>query len=314
MNAAVTLLLLAPIGSQAGAQARSQAGSQAAPAEPGAMADGSGEFRLTPAANPAITVFFHRPAGAGRDARVVIALHGLLRQGAAVREAWRTLAEQHGFIVVVPQFDATGYRGSLHYNTGRVMVDGQATPPASWSFAVIEEVFDAVRARWDLSAASYGLYGHSAGGQFVHRFALLMPTARADRLVAANAGWYTLPTAEAGYPWGLQGLAAFQGDERGDERSALCRAFARPLLLLIGERDDDPAHEQLNRSPQAMAQGANRVARADHFFAVAQQRAAALGCPLSWTLQRVPDVGHEFDRMGAAAAAHLAAPRAEPAR
>jgi poly(3-hydroxybutyrate) depolymerase len=138
-NTAVALLLLAPIASQAGAQMP--------PVEPGVMADGSGEFRVTPAANPAITVFFHRPAGAGRDARVVIALHGLLRQGAVVREAWRTLAEQHGFIVVVPQFDATGYRGSLNYNTGRVMVDGQATPPASWSFAVIEEVFDAVRAR-----------------------------------------------------------------------------------------------------------------------------------------------------------------------
>jgi poly(3-hydroxybutyrate) depolymerase len=260
--------------------------------------DGSGVLRVVPAANPPLVVFFHRPATAGADARVVIAMHGLLRQGAAVRDAWREAAEQQGFVVAVPQFDATSYRGTVNYNTGRVLVDGKVTAPATWSFAVIEEVFDALRAQLGLSARRYVLYGHSAGAQFVHRYALLVPGTRADRFIAANAGWYTLPLAQP-YPWGLEATPI--------DDAALCRAFARPLTLLLGELDNDPEHEQLNRSPQAMAQGATRLARGEHFFQVAQQRAAALGCPLRWQAERVPQVGHEFDKMAGVAARLLAA-------
>ena len=54
-------------------------------------------------------------------------------------------------------------------------------------------------------SASYLLYGHSAGAQFVHRYLYFVPEARVAKVVAANAGWWTLPDLAVGFPYGLRG-------------------------------------------------------------------------------------------------------------
>lgn len=71
---------------------------------------------------------------------------------------------------------------------------------------------------------------------------------------------------------------------------------------MLGERDDDPAHPQLNHSRGAEAQGANRLARGRHFTAVAAAEAARLKVASPWRAIVVPGVGHDSRRMAAAAA------------
>ena len=78
--------------------------------------------------------------------------------------------------------------------------DGRRKVQEEWSFGVIERVFDCVKNALGLNAESYGFYGHSAGSQFVHRFLYFMPENRAHLIVAANAGWYTMPTFEQVFP------------------------------------------------------------------------------------------------------------------
>ena len=261
---------------------------------------GAADYTFTPKSNPPLVVFYYVPRNSTADSRVVFALHGLLRRGADVRGAWIANADRHGFIVVTPQFDNVAYKGSANYNVGRVMAGNTVNPPASWSFQVIEEVFDDLSKRLGLRTGRYALFGHSAGGQFVHRFAQLMSAPRVERYVAANSGWYTWMDSAARYPWGLGGLDFKPEDE--------CRAFGRPLTLLIGELDNDPNHDQLNREPASMQQGAHRLERGKNFFAASQARARQLNCVFSWQLVTVPGVGHEFDKMGAAAAALIFAP------
>lgn len=272
-------------------------GSVSATAQP---ATGAADHLCTPSANPPLIVFTYVPRNAGAQSRVVFALHGLLRRGADVRDAWIASADRYGFVVVTPQFDNVAYKGSTHYNVGRVMTAGKLNAAESWSFQVIEEVFDDVRKRFGLSTDRYALFGHSAGGQFVHRFAQLMPAPRADSYMAANSGWYTWMDPSARYPWGLGGLDAQPAEE--------CRAFSRPLTLLLGELDNDPNHYQLNRDAESMKQGAHRLERGQNFFAASQVRARQLNCAFKWQLHTVPGVGHEFDKMGAAAAALVFAP------
>lgn len=272
-------------------------GSVPATAQP---ATGAGEHQFTPSMNPALTVFTYVPRNATGQSPVVFVLHGLLRRGADVRDAWIANADRYGFIVVTPQFDNVAYKGSINYNVGRVMTAGRVNAPQSWSFQVIEEVFDDVRKRLALDVTGYALFGHSAGGQFVHRFAQLMTASRAQRYVAANSGWYTWMDSTVRYPWGLGGL-----DVKPEEE---CSAFSRPLTLLLGELDSDPNHDQLNRDAESMKQGAHRLERGKNFFAASQIRAKQLNCAFKWQLHTVRGVGHEFDRMGAAAAAIIFAP------
>ena len=260
----------------------------------------SSDYVFAPSTNPPLTVYTYVPRNATAESRVVFALHGLLRKGADVRDAWIASADRYGFIVVTPQFDNVAYKGSVNYNVGRVVTGGQLNAAASWSFQVIEEVFDDVRQRLGTSARVYTLFGHSAGAQFVHRFAQLMPASRAERYIAANSGWYTWMDSSVRYPWGLGGVELKPADE--------CRAFARPLTLLLGELDTDPNHDQLNRDAASMKQGAHRLERGQNFFAASQVRARQLDCAFNWRLRTVPGVGHEFEKMGAATAALAFAP------
>lgn len=258
----------------------------------------SGEFRFAPPRAPALTVLYHTPAQVGPDTPVVIALHGVKRDATSVLRAWAPLADAGGYIVLAPEFDRDGYRGAAAYNQGRVMKSGQVQPAADWSYAVVEQLFDAARDRWHLAATDYALFGHSAGAQFAHRATELLPQLRARLVISANAGWYTMPDPTTPWPWGLQGLGRGAADE--------CRAFARPMVVLLGEDDNDPRHPQLNRGPEEMAQGAHRLARGENFFARSSERARELGCPFEWRIEHVPGVAHDARGMARAAQAWLA--------
>jgi pimeloyl-ACP methyl ester carboxylesterase len=53
---------------------------------------------------------------------------------------------------------------------------------------VIERLFDHVRQTLGISATTYDIVGHSAGGQFVERLVLFLPSARFRRAVASSPG------------------------------------------------------------------------------------------------------------------------------
>jgi hypothetical protein len=135
--------------------------------------------------------------------------------------------------------------------------------------------------------------------------ALLMPAARFSTAISANAGYYTLPLRGEGggfsYPYSLNGTPATE--------ATLGAALAKPLWVMLGERDDDPAHPQRNRSRGAQVQGPTRLARGRHFMAVAAAEAARLKVESPWRAIVVPGVGHDSRRMASAAAEALFAGR-----
>jgi hypothetical protein len=116
-------------------------------------------------------------------------------------------------------------------------------------------------------------------------------------VVAANAGWYTLPTSEEVFPYGLKDSPVTEADVRA--------FFARPLILQLGEADTDPEHSSLRRTPEANRQGPHRFARGLNYMAVAQREVGRLATPLSWKLVTVPGVGHSNGKMAEHAAREL---------
>ena len=271
------------------------------PAQAQNLATGSGQFERDEAAGATAErqrVFYHRPEIWTPAGRVVVVLHGVNRDADRYRDQWRALSDQYGFLLIVPEFSQTKFPGDSWYNFGGMVDDqGKPRPRELWSFGVIDRVVAEVRALAGAERQTYSLYGHSAGAQFAHRFLLFGGSTSVDMVVAANAGWYTLPVADEAFPYGLEGSPATEAD---------VRAFlARPLVLQLGEADTDSAHSSLRRTPEANRQGPHRFARGKNFMAVAEVEAKRLGVALAWKLVTVPGVGHSNGRMAEHAAPEL---------
>lgn len=233
-----------------------------------------------------MNVFLHRPSGWRPGGPAVVALHGMGRNAAGYRDSWIAPAEAHGFLLICPEFSEAQFPGMRFYNFGNVQA-----PEPEWTFAALDRAVDAALG---MPGRPFALYGHSAGAQFVHRYLLLTGAPRARRIVIANAGWYSWPSLDIAFPHGLGQIAATEPGLRA--------ALARPVTILLGEADNDPAHHQLRRDAATDAQGLHRFERGQNFFAAARGAAEARGLPFGWSLATVPGVAHSGAGMAPAAA------------
>ncbi len=170
--------------------------------------------------------------------------------------------------------------------------------PEQWIFDDFDRIFDVAREALELETETYDLFGHSAGGQILHRLALFRPDTAADRILAANSGWYTVPSFQQEFPYGLKdsGMAVDQLDA----------AFASRLVVFLGEEDDaDETRGSLTHHPEVDRQGLHRLERGQHFFERAREAAEARGADFEWRLEIIPGIGHDYERMSEAAARYL---------
>ena len=305
----------------------------AAESTPGvpAMQTGSGQFTFHDArgnSDRPITVRYHMPDGYTPETPIVFVMHGASRTGQRYFDDWEEHAAAHGFLLVVPEFDADNYPGSQWYNLGNVFPDTDAAPdpdadpdavdgaaatgvdaaPATgpaprnlesaWSFTAIEHLFDAVRAATGSTRTTFRIFGHSAGSQFVHRLLMTRPETPVERAVAANAGWYTMPDESVAWPYGL-------GDS-GFDVAGLAGFLQLPVTVLLGDADTVTTAGNLRRTPEAMLQGPHRFTRGHTFYAAARSAATALGVDFGWALDTVPGAGHSNALMAPRAAEILA--------
>ena len=239
-------------------------------------------------------VYLTRPVHLAPDRPIVFVMHGVGRNADEYRDQWHDLAIEHDFLLVVPEFSKRQFPGTDAYNLGNVFdATGKVRPATEWSFSAIEPIFDEVRRRFGMTAKGYAIYGHSAGAQFVHRFLFHVPDARVTRVVAANAGWYTMPAYNLEFPYGLRNSVIRSAD--------LAAALGKPVTVLLGEQDIDPEHSSLNREPGSLLQGPHRFARGQAFFDAAADAAARLGVPFGWQLVTVPGANHDNRLMAPAA-------------
>lgn len=273
--------------------------------------DGSGSFTLAGSAgreDKTIEVFFHKPRSFTARSPVLIVVPGAGRNGWTYRDAWVNAAEEHGVLILSPSYSEDHYPEFWSYNLAGMIADVDLTKtpvsfrivrdPRAWIFDDFDRLFLEVKEHLALEASTYDLFGHSAGGQLLHRLALFHPGSLVNRVLAANSGWYTVPTFDDEFPYGLANSALTP--------AAIEASFAEKLVVFLGERDDEnEVRGDLVRTPEVDVQGISRIARGRYFHDRAVQTAKELGVELEWELEIVPDVGHDMQRMSAAAAAYL---------
>lgn len=234
------------------------------------------------------------PEADPRTAPILFAMHGHSRTAEGYRDNWAKRADKYGFMVFAPLFDEENW-GHGQYSYASVIDEhGKIRDRKHWSFTALEHLFDAIKHATGNQQPRYMIFGFSEGGQFVHRLVLLMPNARYSRAIVGSPGWYTMPTFDQKFPYGLRGSPATV--------DSLKTSLGRDVVLLLGTADNDPNHPQLRKSREAEAQGPNRLARGHTFFNAAKHQAHALHTPFHWQLQEVEGAAHHPNQVTKAAA------------
>jgi poly(3-hydroxybutyrate) depolymerase len=242
-----------------------------------------------------VTVWMFVPDGCDSSCPLQFVMHGVMRNGEEYLDNWVEFAKAGKFVVVAPEFTRKYYPKDDDYSLGRSTTEAD---PAKWAFAVPEHLFDELKTRYGFVASSYRMFGHSAGGQFVHRLHLFNPRHRAEPIIAANPGWYTVPewgVAQTAYRFPYNTIGSRVDAARA--RDALSRAF----VLMLGTKDIDADDPNLNKSKGANEQGHYRFARGEYFFAASAKAARTLGVELAWKKVAVDGVAHDNAQMAVAA-------------
>ncbi|MEM9723532.1 MAG: hypothetical protein AAGA10_29970, partial [Bacteroidota bacterium] len=269
-----------------------------------------------------ITVHYHLPEKFGTHSPVLLVIPGAGRNGDSYRDAWVEESETFGVLILSPTFPEEGYpfqdyhlggtvelgnlRTALSYtpNSNQVVLTEEQLvvepipDSESWLFPELDRIFEGAMEVLGTGQTQYDAFGHSAGGQILHRLTLFYPQTKAQRILAANAGFYTLPDLQSEPPFGLKGSSLTP--------NSLQQSLEKQLIVLVGELDNaNETGGTLLRSPSADKQGLHRLDRGKYFYQYGQQFASEEGIPMNWTLHIVPGVGHDHRKMGDAAAALL---------
>jgi poly(3-hydroxybutyrate) depolymerase len=255
---------------------------------------GTGSFDYKDSKGKHIPVWYYAPAVINPNTIVLFVLHGQERNGKESRDQWISHAKTLNCLLLVPEFSKKYYPGDDEYILGNIFSSsGVLNERSEWTFTAIENIFDYLKTNTLIQSNSYNLFGHSAGAQFVQRMLLFVPDARIKTAVAANSGWYTMPTPKEKFPYGLEGTD-LTNDETG-------KAFSRKLIVLLGEKDTKQNSKSLRNTSEAMAQGKHRFERGQTFYKTSMQAASILNLPFNWELKTVPGVGHNNSEMANAA-------------
>jgi len=148
--------------------------------------DGAGTFLIEGGFDKEKTILIHyyKSKNFSNTSKVIFVLPGAGRNGKDYRDAWQQASEKYNLLVIINQ------------------------NPEQWIFEDFDSIFTRIKSELNLITDTYDMFGHSAGGQILHRLAIFKAESKADRMLASNAGWYTVPTVADIFPYGIRNIRA----------------------------------------------------------------------------------------------------------
>jgi len=243
-----------------------------------------------------IKVWTYKPKDWENGDKFLFVMHGGGRNADDYLNAWKEIADKNKILVVAPEFKNKFAKYTTNdYQEGNLFTFfGSENPKEEWAYEVIENIFDRIKTTNGFTNKTYDIFGHSAGGQFVHRMIMLMPEARIRNAVAANAGFYTFPDENLEYPYGLKNTPVPLDNSLKD-------SFKKHLIILLGENDNDPRLGTFRETELAMKQGANRLERGSNFYKEASELTKEESLVFNWEIDTVRNVGHNYKKMSSQA-------------
>ncbi len=241
-------------------------------------ADGAvAECRLS--GDPGQVYYLCLPRELRADAPVLVCVHGISRN--AKEHMWHLAprGRERGVVVIAPVFPPAEFPD--YQRLGRAGRGRRAD-------LALRGILAEVRRRAGVTGDRIHLFGHSGGGQFVHRYVMAYP-AEVARFVVSAAGWYTQPDPDRRYPLGIGPdplLPDLDFDPDAFLRVAGC--------VLVGERDTRRGRTLRTAPPVDATQGRTRIERAGRWTEAMNRAAARRGLPPPVDLHVLPLAGHRF--------------------
>lgn len=269
-----------------------------------------------------IEVFYNKPENFTANSQILLVIPGAGRNGDTYRDSWIEESEKNSILILSPMYSEKQYSfdeyhlGGLIENSNlndcieriegtnkiklfedKLTFDSNSNT-SEWLFNDFDRIFDAAVEILNSNQKAYNLFGHSAGGHILHRYALFQEHSKANYILASNASFYTLPNFNDYYPFGLK-------DTRVNE-ALLKKAFKKNLVVFLGEDDNEnETGGSFLQSKTADLQGSHRLERGKFFFNQAKQMATKLNTDFNWELKIISGVGHDYKNMGLAASHYL---------
>lgn len=235
-----------------------------------------------------IKVWTYRPENWNDKDKIVFVMHGGGRNANDYLNAWVELANKNNLLIIAPEFENRFSKYTTNdYQEGNLFTFfGTKNPKTEWAYTVVENIFDHIKSVNNITNEQYDIFGHSAGGQFVHRMVMLMPESRIGTAIAANSGFYTLPNENLEFPYGIK-----------NAETDLQKSYKKRLIVLLGELDNDPSLGIFRTTDLAMDQGAHRLERGTTFFSVNKELTSKNKWTFNWEIHTVKEVGHDYKKM-----------------
>lgn len=223
--------------------------------------------------------YVYVPRAGGVGAPLLVLVHGLARKAEESARSFAPLCDARGVVLVAPAFgeDARDYQ--------RLGRSGRGPRADVELEAILEEVVDQTGA----SAHPIFLFGHGAGAQFAHRFAMAYPH-RVAGVVVAGSGWYTFPNRRRRFPYGIR-----RSQELPDVRFDAEEFLRIPIRVLVGELET--TSNNLRRGKRVDRQGKTRLERATNWVAAMRKAAESRRLPPLVSLATIPEADNTFDSL-----------------
>ena len=233
-----------------------------------------------------IDVITYIPPNATKNTPLLIVVPGASRDAQRFHASWLDLAKKNHFSVLTIGAKKSFFPDEYSYNAGGVITpSGELVDESKWLFTVIEPLFIDFKKRYGFTTKKFYLFGHSAGGGFVHRYLLFNPRAPIIKAVAANPAFVTLPDSDIRYPFGIKNAPISDKN--------IYSWVSMDLAIILGEDDLGPRTKPLSNGPDARAQGPNCLARGKLLYNETKRKAEELKANFMWELITVPGVGHD---------------------
>jgi hypothetical protein len=274
--------------------------------------------------NIPIWTYYNKNSDVSKIKNVLFVFHGDARNASDYVSIFSDFADISDYVIICPEFSINDYP---KYNEGNVISsDGTINPVNTWIFPLVQEIFNFFKQKTGNTSQTFDAWGHSAGAQFLHRFVMFTDPTNINKIICANAGFYTQVFEQSGkgsldYPYGTNLLSSYFN------LNSFC---SKNITILLGENDNgikgsthgspQPAPRNENNYEYKTWWGSNallwkqnniknlqnwdnnaqisRNARGKIFYYGTQL--SSIGTQFNWKLKEVPGVGHDPQNMARA--------------